>query len=414
MLLFVTLIVSGCWNQGLPEVSRPEREITFQPIQQTAKDRAMLALPVVTENLVICGDEFGKVQCQNLADASPVWEKDLGQQLAYHHPAVVGNQVVLVGNRYAGFMGLSLKDGSLTWNVPADGLAGTLEDRWVDGTRVVSWASAKEGENRIFRAFALDARNGTILWRRNGKPCAARDGITIVNDAKTWIALSTETGKELWSKPESVGDRQPQIQSGTVLFCDMPGSHLTLCRASDGTVLWSADSPLRGIMLGSPLVLDGVVYWYHVGDKAVIAQDSPRGQRWKTPLNLDAASANHAALFSRDDNLLVVLDVGNVQTLVACLERSSGRLLWRTRVTGELTGFGTACQGGFSKGLFVAGNRRFKMVYGFDLGSGNAAWYARLGDMVRSGKAREESWILADGSLVMIPDRRHLLQAKFP
>lgn len=411
LLAFAGLV--GCF--GLPSPSQPGAKIEFSVFQAAVKKRDMKALPAVARGLVVSGDEFGNVTCRKISDGSLVWETDLEGYLAPHQAAIVENRVLLLDDHYSNFLGLDLETGSLTWKLPADNLGGPLTERWIDPPWLVAIRYTGTIDQPAAKSYAIDTRTGRFAWTHDGKVCLAEHGLTIIDRDKVWAIMETASGRELWTRAKTeTADRVPVFDGRTIAFSTPAGNEIAFCDAMTGKENWSEKLPPMAIYLGRTALHDGTFYWFDKQEGEVVAQNRPVDRLWKTPLRMGDKKGDHAKFFFSGDKLVLVVGIQNTGTLLSCLERNSGRLLWQTLIQDSLVGMSHICNGGFYKNIFYAGRGRYSSIYGFDMNDGRPLWNSSIPVDSRIEKPAEDAWFFEDGAVLMTLDRKNLLKLAIP
>ena len=228
---------------------------------QKIADRHIPAPPTVAGGVVYTGSLNGSVYALNSATGSQLWNYQTGSSVL-SSPAVV-NGAVYVGSSDNYLYALNAKSGSLLWRYNAATGTGATPPSTAAvnvGTAVVVngvvYGHASDEVNHSY-LFALDAANGTQLWR------------TQINDQIFSNMQVDNSGVYIasWAITHQGG-------SGTT------DSYVYAFNAKDGTQTWRS-AKIGDVILSAPAVANGVVY---IGSKDtyVYALDVRTGSRlWR-------------------------------------------------------------------------------------------------------------------------------------
>jgi outer membrane protein assembly factor BamB len=203
------------------------------------------------------------------------------------------------------------------------------------GRIYVSTGFARVGFARV---FSLDAETGAVIWRQSvpapmrGAPAAANGRVFVVTLDNQTIALSAESGAQLWHHSGLqevtglVGGASPAVSDSTVIAAYSSGEIIGLL-AENGRILWSDSlssvtrvDPLGDIahIRGAPVVDRGVVFAIsHSG--RMVAVDLRRGVRaWEAELGgIEMPWVGGEFIFVLTNDAQLV-----------CLTRREGRIRW--------------------------------------------------------------------------------------
>jgi len=178
--------------------------------------------PVLAEGKVFVGDESGSVYAIDAKDGKLVWQQQLEADQIHSSPAYEGG-VIYVGTETADYRGggtdrgsyfyaLDAKDGKVLWRFESDWRSNTLN--LIHGTPAVSNGVVYFGsENGWF--FALNKDSGKVIWKKiitQKERQAGSPGLVGVSTAPalgygkifvgTWegkfLALSQKDGSTIW------------------------------------------------------------------------------------------------------------------------------------------------------------------------------------------------------------------------
>jgi outer membrane protein assembly factor BamB len=324
----------------------------------------------------------GGVIALDVADGSIAWRGDLG--LPAEGGAAVASEagVAVVGLAQRGLgpgegwaAGLDLGSGQVRWRTQLGGMAEAAPA--MDEARV--YAAAGDGQ-----LTCLDARTGSVVWRRSVADAAARIPAT--------PALVAERGAV------------QAIIVGTYSVTAWRDEGKLAAFDTAGRRLWLADA--GGQVRGTPAVLGRRVYVaaYRSNPSAGVltAFDSQTGKPlWPAPFTVPAADARSSAGF-------VAAALAHGDTVYAgcqdhrlyAVDAATGVLRWSHEVGG-----GIASAPAWVAGLVVVGAND-GMLYAVDAETGARAWEIPLGGHVLTAPLIADGTIFAaadDGTVVALP-----------
>jgi len=283
------------------------------------------------------------------------------------------------------------------------------------------------GDVLIFDTFgkqviALDARNGSVLWRTNtdnimmsspavsngvifvgsgdsGHPGSARQSFAYATDAQGnaenfWgrpegdhvIALDAATGQKRWQY-RTLGEDMPSmgVADGVVVFANGDG-HAYGLRASSGDALWRTDLPgiatMASATMFSKTALVSVCDFAHKSAGATVALDVTTGSViWRSPYG----NCDSSPTYGRS-RVFVSGVLGNRQpfgyggrAVIAALDARTGKLLWKysSSQSGPYTSVGTserAIAGTFADGTYFQAVPTESALIAFDPVNGSIRW----------------------------------------
>lgn len=193
-------------------------------------------LPDPDTNLVYVGSLDHNLYALDLATGALKWQKSLGAAIAAS--PVLSDGVLYVGTFGSQVLALSAADGSQKWAVPT-----------------ASW-----------------------VW---GTPVLYGSGLYFADVAGNVYAVDPATGQRQWSvKPGDALRAAPAVTAEAVVVGDRTGKIYGLNRAN-GAGLWPALAPLKGQLIGSPVVIsDTILVAPYNGDNLLVAYSSAGAQKW--------------------------------------------------------------------------------------------------------------------------------------
>jgi outer membrane protein assembly factor BamB len=208
-------------------------------------------------------------------------------------------------------------------------------------------------------------------------PIVVKDVVYGINNTATAFALDAKDGKVLWRKDVGgLSANSPAYDHGVLYMAALEPGSVVAVRAKDGKILW--EKQLGGRTESSPIVHNGRVI---VGCECarVYALDTKDGSEvWSTPT---AAEVKAAVAISKGTAF-----VGDYAGQMYAINPADGSVRWQSSASGS--GFGVA--GRFYSTAAVAYGRVYVgsvdgRVYSFDAQTGSLAWSQSTGDWVYGG-----------------------------
>ncbi|MCB1775593.1 MAG: outer membrane protein assembly factor BamB, partial [Gammaproteobacteria bacterium] len=242
------------------------------------------------------------------------------------------------------------------------------------------------------RVAAFNRADGRLLWEREldlpaaGGPGAGEGLVLIGTSEAEVVALAAEDGSERWRAPVS-GEALsiPAVFNGVVVVHTTDGKVFGL-EATTGAERWRYERQvpvltLRGI--GSPVIVEGVVYLGLAGGKLVALRADNGNLLWETTVTAPGGRSELQRLSDIDGDPVVIgggVFVATYQGEVAAAEQRGGRVAWRSKMSvyGRI--------GADPLGIYAADADG--VVYGLDPRTGGKRWtqealkYRRLSDVV--------------------------------
>ena len=219
----------------------------------------------VLNGVVYFGAYDGNVYALDARSGAKLWSYQTGY-LIFDSPAVVNN-VVYVGSG-SNVFALDATSGTLQWTSRLSGLVKTASPAVADGVVYIATAGSPD------YLYAIDAATGALLWSEKAKtnseeidasPALAYGNVYVgIEDTSIddFYALNGGTGAVRWSySTGGEGDgiySAPAVANGVVYFGSRDDGNMYAFNATTGTKLWSY--PVKGLVWGSPVVSNGMVY----------------------------------------------------------------------------------------------------------------------------------------------------------
>lgn len=224
-----------------------------------------------------------------------------------------------------------------------------------------------------------------LLWHYTERPLLefppvyARGRLYTINNNGTAFALDARNGHVLWERRIGrLSASSPAYSHERLYIVNLVPGHIVKLDARTGKLLWKHSLPGRAE--SSPLVLGDTVYFGCESGKLFALSTRNGNVRWTTQLGGPVKSApayRHGVLY-----------VGDYGGYMNAVRASDGKLLWQSGSLGP--GFGGSGEfystPAVAYGRVYAGNNDGR-VYSYDLSDGALAWTHSTGDWVYSGVA---------------------------
>jgi outer membrane protein assembly factor BamB len=205
-----------------------------------SSDANVISTPLVTNNLVIFGNQNGKIEALSIKSGKTVWTAQTAGAI-FSSPETVKDNFV-VGSADGSVYCFNIKTGKPAWVYNAD--AAILGSPLVDDNKIYIG-----GSDHRFRA--INAIDGKELWSFNeltgpvvSKPVLYRDKIIFGAWDRHLYALDKNTGKLIWkwNNGSSVRNYSPAacipVVSNDVVYVVSPDRYITAIDISTGQALW--------------------------------------------------------------------------------------------------------------------------------------------------------------------------------
>jgi outer membrane protein assembly factor BamB len=222
-----------------------------------------------------------------------------------------------------------------------------------------------------------------LLWHFTEKPLLEFPPVYVggklyfVNNNGYAFALDADNGKVLWKRRVGrLNASSPTYYKHRLYIVNLEPGHVLKLDAKSGKLLWKHSLPGRAE--SSPLVLKRTLYFGCENDQLFALSTRNGHVRWATTLAgpVKSAPAYH-------NGVLFVGDYGGEMNAV---EAKNGRIVWQSGSLGQ--GFGTSGEfystPAVAFGRVYAGNNDTR-VYSFDEKTGELAWTRSTGGYVYSG-----------------------------
>lgn len=208
----------------------------------------VISTPAVADELVIFGNQQGKVNALSLGNGQPIWSFQAGASI-YSSPAVANDKVVF-GSADGNIYCLRANNGKLVWKFKTS--AAVLGAPLIDSNVVYIG-----GSDHHIRA--IDLNSGKEIWSFNGLngPVVSTpllyDGKIITGAWDTYLyALDKSSGmlQWKWSNGSTVRNYSPAsctpVATNGVVYVVAPDRYITAIDARNGATLWrSNESTVR-------------------------------------------------------------------------------------------------------------------------------------------------------------------------
>lgn len=263
-----------------------------------------------------------------------VWRSELVDQgfwgwepLEFSQPVVV-DDTVLVGTSSGDLVAVSLSTGRGLWKARTGAR--------IDATATVTEHGLVVVGNDLGVMSAIEP-GGNIVWtfdtsgEIDGRATVAGATVFFQNSEEILYAVDLETGAERWEYQRDVPDYftlkgapQPQVHEG-IVYAGFADGFLVALDAATGSVVWGRDlggGDTKFTDVDSLPVYDGGLIYVASYSGGVYALDAHDGSVvWRNEL-----SGASETLIDGDH-----LYVTTASRRVACLDKASGRLIWKVR-----------------------------------------------------------------------------------
>ena len=242
---------------------------------------------------------------------------------------VVTNGLVIVGNQSGEVIALSLKDGIKKWSFKSDG--GVFSSPATSVGNVIFGS----GDGTI---YCVKANTGTLKWKTKtaaavlGSPLIKGNAVFIGSSDHTFRKLNLQTGETIWSFSELGGPvvSTPVQYEGKIIFGAWDGNLYALDEQSGSLIWkWNNGSSIRNYSPAAciPVVNNGTIYIV-APDRYITAINSTDGKTlWR---NNDAAVRESIGISSDGKLIYGKTMQDTVVAYVASREKQSA--LWKMHV----------------------------------------------------------------------------------
>lgn len=370
-MLLLAASLSGCgmftWLGGDKDPTPPTKltdivqtaglsKLWSERVTRGTLERRLYLVPAISGDRIFVADSRGRLAAVSLDSGRQIWERNTKLDFS-GGPDVKGDRMV-VGTSRGELLAFSTKDGNELWRAQV-------------GSEVLSVPRLTETGQVIVHTlddsvYAIDATSGAQLWRvgypapvltlrGSSSPVITPSGILVGLSGGKLVNLDPTDGTPLWevaiTRPSGRSelsriadiDADPVV-IGTVAFVGSYNGDLAAVDISSGTVLWR-----RELSAHAGLAADASdLFITDSTDQVWGADPSDGAGRWRQ----EALRYRQLTAPALIGNLIAV---GDKEGYVHLLNRSDGRLVGRTRVTGK---------GAISARPAVIGNRLY--VYADD------------------------------------------------
>lgn len=183
-----------------------------------------------------------------------------------------------------------------------------------------------------YQLISLDAATGTEQWRQSIDSVFGIDlqGATpaelLVSTGSTFLGVNATTGEIDWTQQGTIYGRFDGL---AILGSTYPNPFVKVVDESNGNVLLLSAGE-------APLAYDASLLVTWKKDGTLVARDLPGLEhRWQTSATGNAIAVE-AALGSRTFNVIATNSLGQSESMVRSLDRSTGAVLWQQTVAGRL------------------------------------------------------------------------------
>jgi outer membrane protein assembly factor BamB len=240
--------------------------------------------PVLNANVVYADGQDGSVYALRADDGTQIWKSRFLGAVTIQ---VIAGNALYVSESNDRVYALDASDGGLLWSFGAGGNAVTgiaIDAETVFVGTGISYSGALSPDTADGYLYALQARDGTLLWRFPAKGgvyniVASGEAVYLSTADAHIYALHPNSGSVIWSfAPIGNWQAGPVIAGSTIylgagststsypsgISVTAPGGHIYALHASNGRVIWNFRT---GSIAGRPVAADGIVYdWSYDGN----------------------------------------------------------------------------------------------------------------------------------------------------
>jgi outer membrane protein assembly factor BamB len=292
---------------------------------QTGND--IKSSPVIGMENTYIGSTDGKLYALKLLTGKKIWEFDTGDDI--EAPPLLLDSTLFIGNLSGNFFSINALTGELIWKneIGGDiyGSANWLDDPSGSG----KWILVGTYDNLI---YSLRASDGSLNWTYEVKD--------FINGA-------------------------PAVDQGLIVFgsCD---EHLHILSGIDGQFLGEVNA--GSYIPGSPALEAGFAYVGHYGNQLICVDLKEKLIRWKYE-----DEKNGSPFFSSPALSENVVVVGSRDKFVHCVEKETGRGLWKFPTFDDVDSSPVICDG-----KVVVGSMDGRL-YLINLSNGKKIWSYQIG-----------------------------------
>ena len=242
--------------------------------------------------------------------------------------------------------------------------------------------------------FAIDARNGTELWRATVSDYVTRsspavvDGTVYIGGGFVFLALDARTGAERWRVPVQYSSQAtPTVAEGMVVISSQEGFVFGI-DARSGEVKWR--SATDGVTFGTPAIA-GTQVVFGTDTGVLYNLDLGTGKlNWRTPLT--------GAIFASPAILETMALVSTQAGTLLAIDLATGDQVWTTPQGGAETAA--------VAGDLVVLSASDGGIYGLDLTTGSQRWLHASGkDYLSAPIISDDTVITGAGNTLLALDR---------
>jgi outer membrane protein assembly factor BamB len=298
--------------------------------------------PIVESNRVYLGSAEGMVRCLRLEDGKKIWEYETDD--AVEAPPLLAGGMLLVGNSKGTFCALDPLQGKLKWQY---------------------------------------TNSGQILGSANWFPKSAGTGSSVVfgsYDNKVHC-LDLTTGKSKWTfDTQNYINGTPAIAEQRLVFGGCDGL-LHIVDGKAGTELGQIE--IGSYIAGSATVAGKLAFFGHYGNKLLCVDLEKKSVVWSYGQN-DGGSPFFSSPALSADRVVI----GGRDGFLHCVDRASGKGLWKFRTRGDVDSSPVICQ---DKVVFGSNDGR---VYLVNLKDGSLVWNFEAGSPISTSPAVAASRVI--------------------
>jgi outer membrane protein assembly factor BamB len=271
---------------------------------------------------------------------------------------------------------------------------------WTLGGRVLLEFPPVMAEGKLFllrnngAVYAIDKRNGKVLWKRKvGNLAAAspaygngRIFVPLLERGKhlpgALYALDAKTGKVLWRRLlPSRSESSPVFDNDRVYFGSESGRVYSL-RAGDGAVRWTYDA--KGAVKSALALANGKLYFGDYSGHVYALRQADGSVSWNTGAKSGAFGFRSGQFYSTPAVAFGRVYVGNTDGRMYSFSSENGKLAWAKATGGYVYSSPAVAQVPDGKPMVYFGSYDGKF-YGLDARNGRVVWSYHDGGKISGG-----------------------------
>jgi outer membrane protein assembly factor BamB len=317
-----------------PDFSMNDKYPDIQPKWIFSSDANVISTPLVANDLVIFGNQRGKIEALSLRSGKKVWATNTTGAI-FSSPETSKDNFI-IGSADGSVYCFSIKTGKPVWTFHAD--AAVLGSPLVAENKVYIGAS-----DHRFRA--LDANTGMEIWSFNeltgpvvSKPVLYKDKIIFGAWDRYLYALDKNSGKLIWkwNNGSAIRNYSPAacvpVVSGNEVYIVAPDRYITAIDIETGQTLWRNNDATVRESIG--ISLDGKWIYGKTMQDTIVAYAASRDKQnaaWK--MNCGFGYEHVPSMLIEKDGLLFF---GTRSGVVYCIDPRKQTIVWAYKIDNSM------------------------------------------------------------------------------